>query len=425
MGRTDPGDRGHNHAVVIAQRLGWWAWFTLRDFFADNGINRSAALAYITLFALVPLLATVAVLYKSFFSVHIQEIVETVTSALPFSSDTVAATLADFVRRATALGGISLVVFIILVFRLFYIIEETLNQIWGVASKRSATTKIFSFTMILFWGPVVMGVGTSLLLWLHGQPWAPSHSVFVLLDRIAIPLTAFTMVYWLAPFTTVRWTSALVGGTTATVGLALLRAGFIAYIKNFPNINLIFGSLALAVIFLTSIFAFWVLVIIGAEASYVAQNLPALMKRPSPDENSQNVDPVFTSVLLAAQCYQRIQRDGQPPSLADLAHDLSLPHRRAKALLDRLVEAGLLAVTGRERQHLIPVKRARDVTLATVADAVSNPKISADVPPHLDIHGEMVRSLLERGARCRRNVLESATIADVLAGKPATGHPTS
>ncbi len=419
MGRTHPGDRGRNHPVGLARRVLWWVWFTIRDFFADNGVNRSAALAYISLFALVPLLATVAVLYKSFFSVHIQEIVETVTSVLPFSSESVAKTLTDFVRRATALGGISLVVFIILVFRLFYIIEETLNEIWGVASRRSATIKIFSFTMILFWGPVIMGVGTSLVLWLRGRPWAPPTAIFLVLERILIPLIAFTMVYWFVPFTSVRWTSALVGGITGTAGLALLRAGFIAYIKHFPNINFIFGSLALALIFLTSIFAFWVLVIIGAEASYVAQNLPALMRKRPTSEGTAKLDPTLASILLVAQCYWRMRRDGQPPSLADLAHDLALPHRTAKALTDRLIETGLLAVTGRERQRLLPVKAAAQLTLAEVDGAVSRPGIAEELPPDLDIDGDAARDLLEEAAANHRSVLEGATIEDLLPEREA------
>ncbi|NOZ79607.1 MAG: YihY family inner membrane protein [Acidobacteria bacterium] len=417
MGSTNSGDRGRNHAVGIARRFLWWAWFTIRDFFADNGVNRSAALAYITLFALVPLLATVAVLYKSFFSAHVQEIVEAVTGALPFSSDTVANTLTEFVRRATALGGISLVIFIILVFRLFYIIEETLNQIWGVAAKRSATIKIFSFTMILFWGPVAMGLGTSLLLWLRGQPWAPSTAVFLVLDRVLLPLVGFTMVYWLAPHTSVKVASALAGGVTATAGLVLLRAGFIAYIKRFPNINLIFGSLALALIFLISIFSFWVLVIIGAEASYVAQNLAALMRGQRAD-HAPFPDPVLASTLLVAQCYSRIHRDGQPPSLADLAHDLSMPHRAAKELLDRLVEAGLLGVTGRERERFLPVKKAAHLTLDAIAEAVNRAGGSQELPPHLDIPGERVRSILQQATASKRKVLASVTIEDLLSSGP-------
>ena len=58
--------------------------------------------------------------------------------------------------------------------------------------------------------------------------------------------------------------------------MQLLRLIFVWYLNRFPDINILFGSLTLVVLFLVSLFLFWMLVILGAEASYVTQNFHAL-----------------------------------------------------------------------------------------------------------------------------------------------------
>ncbi len=326
MGSSDPGDRGLGHPLRWVRRAGWWAWLTIRCFLRDRGLDRAAALAYVTLLSLVPLLAAVAALYRSFFSEHIERIVEIIAVILPYSTQAVERTLGEFVRRATTLGGVGLLVFVAIAFRLFQLIETTLNEVWGTPSRRPVVVRLFSFTMILFWGPVVMGVGSTVMFWLEHQPWAPSAGLLMTLGRMVIPFVALTMVYWLAPHTGVHLGAAAVGGITATAGLQLLRTGFLAYIRLFPNVNFIFGSLALVVLFLISLFAFWTLVILGAEASYVAQNL-ALLRRTGEEVEAVTPSPLTVALAVLAACHEFRER-GRPASLDDLVHRLGLTHRR-------------------------------------------------------------------------------------------------
>jgi len=83
MGPEDPRDRGRDRDQSLIRRLAWWAWLTAGGFFRDRGVDRAAALAYITLLGLVPLLAVVASLYRSFFSAHTEDIVRIFSVVLP------------------------------------------------------------------------------------------------------------------------------------------------------------------------------------------------------------------------------------------------------------------------------------------------------------------------------------------------------
>ncbi len=419
MGSSDPGDRGLGHPLNGVRRAAWWAWLTVRCFLQDQGLDRAAALAYVTLLSLVPLLAALAALSRSFFSEHTERIVEVITVILPYSTQAVEQTLGEFVRRATTLGGVGLLIFVAIAFRLFQLIETTLNAVWGTPSRRPITIRIFSFTTILFWGPVVMGLGSTFIFWLEHQPWAPSTGLLVTVGRMVISFVALTMVYWLAPHTGVHLGAAAVGGLTATAGLQLIRTGFVAYIRLFPNINFIFGSLALVVLFLISLFAFWVLVILGAEASYVAQNLTALRRA---GEEAEAVRPGRLTVGLAvlAACYE-FREEGRAPSLDDLVHRLGLTHRPVQAALERLVDASLVAVTGRERDRFLAVHDPQRLSLADAALRLSDPEhlpSEASNSPALSRLAEA----LDEAEHARLERLTARTFADLVnpAGKDSS-----
>jgi len=389
-----------------------WAWLTVRGFFRDRGVDRAAALAYFTLLALVPLLAVIASLSKSFFSSHTEDIVRIFSVILPYSPDVVASTLTGFIQRARTLGGIGFLVFVILGFRLFLLVEEMLNDVWRSPSRRSITMRVFSFTMVLFWGPVVMGLGTTFLFWLESQPWAPDASLVLDLTRLAIPFVGFTMVYLLAPHTPVRVSAALTGGLTATLGLQLLRTGFVAYVRAFPNINLIYGSLALVVLFLISLFAFWVLVMVGAEASYVTQNIGALSRERAQAKEGEP-DNVLTPILLLIGCYHHVRTHGEPPTLHELSNHLGMADRTTGKHLQRLVDAGLIAVTGGEREAYLPIVESGRLTLGETVERLWPLRGS----PPAGCHEKVVRrlaGLFDTARRVQHEVLEPITLDELV-----------
>jgi membrane protein len=219
------------------------------------------------------------------------------------------------------------------------------------------------------------------------------------------------MVYWLAPHTGVRLSSAMAGGVTAMVGLELIRQVFIWYLDLFPSINIIYGSVALSILFLLALFAFWVVVILGAEVSYVAQNFPSLKHeylsgRPFDD------DPCMVAVSILTECYRRSHSAEAPPSLDELEKAFDVRHSTAREAVDRLIAGGLLAITGEARDSFVPGREAAQLTVAAAletcgADCAALPRGGTSVMTDL-------MGLLKRGEQARREILEATTFADLV-----------
>ncbi len=416
MGAKDPGPGRRRPSLSPLKDIWLGIRLTVHNFADDRGVDRSAALAYITLLSLVPLLATLAALYRAFFSFNADRLVEMVTVVLPYEAGSeqhieLIETLTEFVNRATTLGYIGSLVFLVIAFRLFQSVETTFNDIWHIETRRSAAVRVFSFTMLVFWGPVVVGIGSSMLLWMGHQPWAPSQGIVLSLARLAVPLLGITMVYWLAPHTSVHIGAALAGGLVATGGLHLLRSFFVWYIGGFAEINIIYGSATLTVLFLVSLFLFWVLVIVGAEVSYVMQNFHAL-KLEHEGGLRLDADPSLTAIAILTECYRRSLGGEPPPSLDDLEDALGINHGAAQEGTGRLVSAGLLALTGPEMEGYVP---ARDAASLTVAAALHDAGADCAAIPRLGNEAiDRLGTLLRRGEAARRETLEGVTFTELL-----------
>ncbi len=412
MGTGDSRHRGRDRPEPLIRRAGWWAWLTVQNFFRDHGLDQSATLAYFSLLALVPLLAVVAALYRSFFSSHAEDLVGLVTAFLPFSSETITRTLNEFVRRAGTVGGIGSVVFLLVGFRLYLLIEEALNRVWSAPARRRVSVRFLAFTVVLFWGPVVIGLGSTLQIWLRHQGWGVDSPWLLALMHYLLPFVGLTMVYLLAPHTTVRPLPAIVGGATATVGLQLLKAGFVAYVKHFPQVNIIYGSLTLVILFLVSLSGFWILVLLGAEASYVAQNLEVLLRRRR-DRKQGAPDPILTPLLLLLACYRFVRDQARPPTLDELSQQMGIDDRTTGRFVELLVDRGLLAGVGGEHEAYLPVVESTRITLGEVVERLWPAR--GITPPGADpVLARRLEDLLESARLGIREPLAGIALADLL-----------
>src|SRR5213083_731728 len=133
-----------------------------REFYQIEGTSRAASLAYTTLLSLVPLLVAFTQVLQQYFKTlfpNFQSQIDNILNVvIPYQSPVLTYHLARFAENAQAASTFGVIVFIVIAFRLFLAVEATINQIWKVRSNRGYRQKIMAFTMLFFWGPVLMGL---------------------------------------------------------------------------------------------------------------------------------------------------------------------------------------------------------------------------------------------------------------------------
>jgi len=235
----------------------------------DQLLLRAGALAYTTLLSIVPLLTVALVTVGRVQPEQAAVVVRAIATVLPFSPERVQATLAAFAQRTAALGWIAVAISVLVTFNAFYQIEEVINAIWGVPRRRRWQWRLISFATVLACGPLLLGALFSGLYWLSSQSWYRSMAPLTRPLPALIAAVVLTALYRWVPHTRVAWRAALAGAAVGALALTVLHVGFQSYFVFAADLNVIYGSLAMLLFFLVSLFLFWFAVLLGAEASWV------------------------------------------------------------------------------------------------------------------------------------------------------------
>src|SRR5262245_48312560 len=97
---------------------------------ADGVTQRAAALAFVTILALIPLLAAFTFVAAQLLHDYQDRVLSFLTSVLPYSQTQVLDTLQSFVEQAENLQEVGFLAFILVGLGAFGTIEETINRIW-------------------------------------------------------------------------------------------------------------------------------------------------------------------------------------------------------------------------------------------------------------------------------------------------------
>ena len=95
----------------------------------------------------------------------------------------------------------------------------------------------------------------------------PSFSVMIL--PLLFVFLALVIVYKFIPPTKVYYRDAIIGALVGSVLLQILKKLLIIYFYFFPTYNVLYGAFAVIPIFLIWIYVVWLIVLIGAEISWL------------------------------------------------------------------------------------------------------------------------------------------------------------
>lgn len=266
---------------------GFWrfCWFLILRFEGNENRSKAAELTFVTLFAIVPLMASGYVMLTWF--PEYASLIDTFHSFIfqhfvPASGDAIQGYLSDFSQQARKLTWIGLVILLFSAFSLMMTIERSFNQIWRVKSIRVGRRVIFYWLAIVL-GPIFLGVAFLVSSYFLSSPLWVDHvdSVFhfnqVLYKWLPflISMIALSAMYFFLPSSQVKVLHAFLGGLFASICLEICKIGFVKMVSFSPSYQLIYGAFAVVPLFLLWIFVAWCVVLLGAE---VVRALPFIHK---------------------------------------------------------------------------------------------------------------------------------------------------
>ncbi|MCL2346085.1 MAG: YihY family inner membrane protein [Desulfobulbus sp.] len=244
----------------------------IRRFFRENMLQTSAALAFTTLLALVPLVAVIlavagTVPYFDLLLGRLQRLLY--ETLLPSgTANTIAGGIGRFSHRAQGLTVFGLLLLGLTAFMLLNTIERTFNHLWRVEPRPLlARLGLYAFVMAVW--PFILGaiaLTTSLAVsislgivdWPDWVRLALSKGTSLLLLGLF-----FAFLYYAVPNARVTRRAALAGGAFAALAVVAMQKLFEIYLGASGMFRNIYGALAAVPIFLVWLHLSWAIVLFG------------------------------------------------------------------------------------------------------------------------------------------------------------------
>jgi len=371
------------HAIVRGLRsTAQLIALTIRGFQHDQLLLRASALTYVTALAIIPMLGVVIAILGVVGGDEtiVNFAIEQLTTVAPEVRETVrgyAAGLnfASFGR----IGGA--IVFGTSIFALRHL-EQTLNEIWGVARSRSWARRFSDYLAMMVVAPISVGVAVSLATTLQSEPMVTRLLEYPVFARIyglgltQVPLfvlfLGFTFLYWFFPNTSVRIRSAALGGAVAAVFFSAARAIYVDFQVGAATYQAVFGALSAVPLILAWLYVCWAVLLFGAEVAFATQNL-AYARREMRSGEASPAQREAIAVEIAVEIVRNFRDRGNPPTAEGLADALDEPVRLVRRLVHEFEQANLVrSVLLREDEEVayVPARPVGDLTVGEVLRAV-------------------------------------------------------
>ena len=241
-------------------------------FSADRCSENAAALTYMSLFALVPLLTvlyTMASAIPTFQGMEEQMQEFLFQHLMPDSSSEIESYLNDFSSQAKSLTGPGIVFLVITAVLMLRNIEKAFNLIWRARENRSPVSSFLLYWAVLSLAPVTIGLALGISTYLTSFADALEvydvigiKALFLKSAPILLSTAGFSLLYIAVPNCRVPFKHCLIGGVIAALAFHIARAVFTKVVVG-SSYTFIYGAFAAVPLFLLWIYLSWNIVLRG------------------------------------------------------------------------------------------------------------------------------------------------------------------
>jgi membrane protein len=283
----------------------------LGEFTRKRCQQRAAALTYMTMFSLVPMMTVVYTMLSVVpemqgASDQLQELV--FKHIVPSSGSQLNSYLEDFSTQARNLTWVGVVILVVTAYLMLKDVEKAFNDIWGVEQGRNGVSNFLLYWAILSLGPLLLGVGLAMSTYLLSLQFAvveyDSLGILpALFSYVPWVLTAlaFTLLFSAVPNCKVPFRDAFIGGVISAILFELLKDLFGMVVAH-SSFRVIYGAFAIVPFFLLWMNMLWMIVLAGA---VLVRNLTAYR---SPEVVIEHTD--LMAGLMVLWCFHQHSRSG-------------------------------------------------------------------------------------------------------------------
>lgn len=290
--------------------------FTWERFLEDRCLQTAGALAYTSLFALVPLTAAILGILAAFpvFAEWRDQLTAFVFhNFVPATGDVVQGYLTEFAANASKATAIGILVLIFSAIALMMSIEDAFNRIWRVATDRRASARFVIYWTTLSLGPLLVVAALAISSYVIAIPFIDVATAQFSLKARLLSVLPFLIVwmtmiaaYTVIPNRGVRFRDAFVGGLIAAVLFEAAKRSFAWYATSLASYEQVYGALSIVPIFIFWIYLSWVIVLLGAS---MTASLSAFDYRPSAMRLAPGQE--FTGLVRLIALFADAHREGR------------------------------------------------------------------------------------------------------------------
>ncbi len=378
---------------------------SIRAFMDRDLQQKSAALTYSTVLAIVPALALLFAIGRGF---GFQDLLASnIMQAFPSQHQALQTAIGfvdSYLKEAKSglFVGIGIVMLLWTLISLLSTIEQSFNKIWDIRKDRTIYQKITDYVSICLIVPVLMVCSSGVSIFMSTTVQNNLHLAFltplVNTSLEAAPLVlawlAFSMSFLLIPNTKVSFRYAAIAGAIAAIAFQILQLLFVNGQIYVSKYNAIYGSFAFLPLLLIWLQLSWLVLLFGCALTYSMQNIFAFNFL----GNVEHVAPAYQrklTLVIVAAIVDAYVRHRTPPTRNQISSYYDIPVRIVSNVAEELIRRGLLynVALGKDDLGLTPAFNLetfsagdlfREMDCCGSADFVPHfkmiyPAISADV----------------------------------------------
>ncbi len=280
-------------------------------------------------------------------------------------------------------------------------VEETFNDIWGVAQGRNWLSRVVLYWATISLGPLLLVGALGLAGGSHFQKTRDILTVIPLLETVVSQLLpvvlisiTFALFYKLIPNTKVHFGAALVGGLLAGTAWHLFNMFSLYLGSRAVDASAVYGRLALIPLLMLGLYGVWVIVLFGAQVAYAFQNRESYLQEKLA-ENVNQRGREFVALRLMTCIGQRFERSLPPATVPEMSRELGIPTKLIQQVLQTLLAARLVVEASGTEHGYTPARPLEAINchhiLLAMRATQGQELITREEPVREEVFGEFAR----------------------------------